>query len=180
MTGGRGTPGYAIPNLWLPFPVTHKCDVYSFGMLLFEIIGRRRNHDTNLPESQDWLSKWVWKTFDLGQLGDLTIVCGIDEKNKEMAERMIKVALWCIQYKPESRPLMSVVVKMLEGSMEIPKPLNPFEYLTGEIHPIHLVQETQTYLTTKSCSTMIKTRTRFSIIDAAPIMRKYEIEITSS
>ncbi|XP_077216075.1 rust resistance kinase Lr10-like [Tasmannia lanceolata] len=35
MTGGRGTPGYAAPELWMPFPVTHKCDVYSFGMLLF-------------------------------------------------------------------------------------------------------------------------------------------------
>ncbi|MED6206151.1 hypothetical protein PIB30_024314 [Stylosanthes scabra] len=40
MTGGRGTPGYAAPELWMPFPVTHKCDVYSFGMLLFEIIGK--------------------------------------------------------------------------------------------------------------------------------------------
>ncbi|KAL6189106.1 hypothetical protein ACLB2K_040496 [Fragaria x ananassa] len=37
MTGGRGTPGYAAPELWLGFPITHKCDVYSFGMLLFEI-----------------------------------------------------------------------------------------------------------------------------------------------
>ena len=177
MTGGRGTPGYAAPELWLPFPVTHKCDAYSFGMLLFEVLGRRRNHDTNLPESQEWLPMWVWKKFDLGQLGDLTIVCGIDEKNKEMAERMIKVALWCVQYRPESRPLMSVVVKMLEGSMEIPKPPNPFEYLTGEIH---LVQETQNYSTDESCSTMIKTRTGSSIVDATPIMKKYEIEIASS
>ncbi|PNY17084.1 G-type lectin S-receptor-like serine/threonine-kinase [Trifolium pratense] len=31
MTGGRGTPGYAAPELWMPFPVTHKCDVYSCG-----------------------------------------------------------------------------------------------------------------------------------------------------
>jgi serine/threonine protein kinase len=44
MTGARGTPGYAAPELWLPLPVTHKCDVYSFGMLVFEILGRRRNY----------------------------------------------------------------------------------------------------------------------------------------
>ncbi|GKB76864.1 G-type lectin S-receptor-like serine/threonine-protein kinase [Tanacetum coccineum] len=31
MTRNRGTPGYAAPELWMPFPVTHKCDVYSFG-----------------------------------------------------------------------------------------------------------------------------------------------------
>lgn len=59
MTGGRGTPGYAAPELWMPFPITHKCDVYSFGILLFEIIGRRRNHDVNLAESQEWFPIWV-------------------------------------------------------------------------------------------------------------------------
>ncbi|KAK9097386.1 hypothetical protein Sjap_022883 [Stephania japonica] len=64
MTGGRGTPGYAAPELWLPFPITHKCDVYSFGMLLFEIIGRRRNLDITRPESQKWFPKWVWSKFD--------------------------------------------------------------------------------------------------------------------
>ncbi|KAM0943315.1 putative protein kinase RLK-Pelle-RLCK-Os family [Dioscorea sansibarensis] len=43
MTGGRGTPGYAAPELWMPYPVTHKCDIYSYGMLSFEILRRRRN-----------------------------------------------------------------------------------------------------------------------------------------
>jgi len=55
MTGGRGTPGYAAPELWMPFPIiTPKCDVYSFSTLLFEIIGRRRNMDIKLAESQEW------------------------------------------------------------------------------------------------------------------------------
>ena len=35
ITGARGTPGYAAPELWMPLPVTHKCDVFSYGMLLF-------------------------------------------------------------------------------------------------------------------------------------------------
>lgn len=61
MTGGRGTPGYAAPELWMPQPVTHKCDVYSFGMLLFEIIGRRRNMDTTLGDSLQWFPLWAWK-----------------------------------------------------------------------------------------------------------------------
>lgn len=42
--------------------------------------------------------------------------CRIGEKDKERAERMVRIALWCVQYKPESRPLMSNVVNMLEGS----------------------------------------------------------------
>ncbi|PRQ37326.1 putative protein kinase RLK-Pelle-RLCK-Os family [Rosa chinensis] len=68
MTGGRGTPGYAAPELWLGLPITHKCDVYSFGMLLFEIIGRRRNLDLNLTESQYWFPRWGWKKFEAGEL----------------------------------------------------------------------------------------------------------------
>ncbi|XVE71840.1 hypothetical protein DITRI_Ditri10aG0183900 [Diplodiscus trichospermus] len=120
MTGGRGTPRYAAPELWMPYPVTHKCDVYSFGMLLFEIIGERRNHDINLPESQEWFPIWVWKKMENGTLAELMIVCGIEDENRDMAERMIKTAFWCVQYRPESRPLMSNVVKMLEGALEIP------------------------------------------------------------
>ncbi|KAJ7955796.1 Kinase [Quillaja saponaria] len=76
MTGGRGTPGYAAPELWMPFPITHKCDVYRFGMLLFEMIGRRRNLDINLPEIQEWFPRWVWKKFELKKLGQLMIYVG--------------------------------------------------------------------------------------------------------
>ncbi|KAM2332075.1 hypothetical protein ACFX1X_022680 [Malus domestica] len=62
MTGGRGTPGYAAPEVWQQFPITHKCDVYSFGMLLFEIIGRRRNLDVKVEDGRDW--RCAWKKFE--------------------------------------------------------------------------------------------------------------------
>jgi hypothetical protein len=63
LTNRRGTPGYAAPELWKPYPVTLKCDVYSFGMLLFEIVGRRRNFDDNQNESRQWLPRWTWDMF---------------------------------------------------------------------------------------------------------------------
>ncbi|XP_073104956.1 rust resistance kinase Lr10-like isoform X2 [Elaeis guineensis] len=129
MTGGRGTPGYAAPEMWMPSPVTYKCDVYSFGMLLFEIVGKRRNLDISLGESQEWFPRWVWEKFETAQLGVVASVCGIREEDREMAERMCQVALWCVQYQPEARPPMSKVVKMLEGEMEIDPPLNPFQHL---------------------------------------------------
>ncbi|CAL5375317.1 unnamed protein product [Camellia sinensis] len=90
----------------------------------------RRNLDVNLPESQEWFPKWVWSKFEKREMGELMIACGIEEKDRGMTERMAKIALWCIQYKPESRPLMSIVVKMLEGLDEIPTPLNPFPFLS--------------------------------------------------
>ncbi|KAK1289177.1 G-type lectin S-receptor-like serine/threonine-protein kinase [Acorus calamus] len=120
LTGGRGTPGYAAPELWMPLRhITHKCDVYSFGMLLFEVLGRRRNLDVSLPESQEWFPKWVWKSLGRSELGRVMEACGIEEGHWEAAERMARVALWCIQYQPEARPEMSAVVRMLEGGVEI-------------------------------------------------------------
>ncbi|RHN73394.1 putative protein kinase RLK-Pelle-RLCK-Os family [Medicago truncatula] len=177
MTGGRGTPGYAAPELWMPFPITHKCDVYSFGMLLFEIVGRRRNLDIKNTESQEWFPIWVWKKFDAGLLEEAMIVCGIEEKNREIAERMVKVALWCVQYRQQLRPMMSDVVKMLEGSLEIPKTFNPFQHLIDETKfTTHSDQESNTYTTSVS-SVMVSDS---NIVCATPIMRKYEIELASS
>ncbi|GAU51136.1 hypothetical protein TSUD_300690 [Trifolium subterraneum] len=181
MTGGRGTPGYAAPELWMPFPITHKCDVYSFGMLLFEIVGRRRNLDTKNTESQEWFPIWVWKKFDAGLLEEAMIVCGIEEKNKEIAERMVKIALCCVQYRPELRPIMSVVVKMLEGALEIPKIFNPFQYLMdGANFATHPVQVTDTYTTTVSSPASSVMVSDSNIECATPIMKKYEIELASS
>ncbi|KAM2039598.1 hypothetical protein ACFX1T_013023 [Malus domestica] len=185
MTGGRGTPGYAAPEVWLRFPITHKCDVYSFGMLLFEIIGRRRNLDVNSQDSQDWFPRWVWKKFEPGELGELMVVCGIEEKDKERAERMVKLALWCVQYMPEARPLMSVVVKMLEGAVEIPTPsTNPFQHLMSDTpYPTGPVYDTSNPTDSTAsdfCSVPSQTVTGHSVVSGTPIMKKYEIEIVSA
>ncbi|MFS7935987.1 putative protein kinase RLK-Pelle-RLCK-Os family [Helianthus anomalus] len=179
MTGGRGTPGYAAPELWMPLPVTHKCDVYSYGMLLFEIIGRRRNMDVTLGDSQQWFPIWTWGKYEKKQLKDLMIDCGIEEKDQEAAERMVKVALCCVQYRPETRPVMSIVVKMLEGALEIPEPLNPFSHLfTG-------VNETGNSLariawnvggSDWSSSDVV---TKSTVVTGTPIMKRHEITMAS-
>ena len=60
VSGYRGTPGYSAPEVLLKnHPITHKCDVYSFGMLLFEIVGRRKNSKVGCNASMDWFPKHV-------------------------------------------------------------------------------------------------------------------------
>ncbi|XP_075637369.1 G-type lectin S-receptor-like serine/threonine-protein kinase At1g34300 isoform X2 [Castanea sativa] len=176
MTGGRGTPGYAAPEMWMPYPITQKCDVYSFGMLLFEIIGKRKNLDDSLPESQEWFPRRVWNKFEHGELEELSIVCGIEEKHRETAERMMKVAFWCVQYRPESRPLMIVVVKMLEGAVEVPPPLNPFQHLLV-LNPSKNANSNPT-LTDSTFDSEYSSQ--MSFVGATPVMRKDEIEIAST
>ncbi|KAD3068113.1 hypothetical protein E3N88_35993 [Mikania micrantha] len=112
---GRGTPGYAAPEIWMCLHVTHKCDVYSFGMLLFEITDRRRRDMAVIHDIREWFPVCVWEKYEKNQLEDLIKDCKIEEKDHEVVKRMLKVALCCVQYKPETRPSMSFVVKMLEG-----------------------------------------------------------------
>jgi len=72
---------------------------------------------------------------------------------------------------------MSDIVKMLEGSLEIPKTLNPFQHLIdGTKFTTHSEQDSNTYTTSVS-SVMVSDS---SIVCATPIMRKYEIELASS
>ncbi|KAF0899530.1 hypothetical protein E2562_020741 [Oryza meyeriana var. granulata] len=130
--GGRGTPGYAAPELWMPVPVTHKCDVYSYGMLLFEILGRRRNYMQDMESQEQWYPRWVWQRLERGETEAVVARAraqgGAAGRNK--AERMCSVALWCVQYRPEDRPSMASVVQMLEGQDHVAPPtVSPFAHL---------------------------------------------------
>ncbi|KAF8035179.1 hypothetical protein BT93_C1267 [Corymbia citriodora subsp. variegata] len=125
MTGFRGTHGYAAPEMSKPYPVTYKCDVYSFGMVLFDIVGRMINDNVNQSEPMPGLPMRTWHMLQNGKL--LEMVCGFPQSEREKAMRMLMVALCCIHNKPEARPAMSAVVKMLEGDVAIPTPEYPFE-----------------------------------------------------
>ncbi|XP_031270535.1 rust resistance kinase Lr10-like [Pistacia vera] len=177
LTGYRGTPGYSAPEFLLKnHPITHKCDVYSFGMVLFEIIGRRKNASVGSTDSLDWFPKHVWEEYEKGELGAVTLACGIEEKDKEKAERMSKVALWCVQDSPEGRPPMSAVVKMLEGGGEIVPPPKPFQYLFSvgmtALNPLETSDGSSYTTSEESQSRWYK--------ETTPIMAKYEIQMASS
>ncbi|XP_047325058.1 rust resistance kinase Lr10-like [Impatiens glandulifera] len=98
MTGYRGTPGYSAPEFLLHnFPISYKCDVYSFGMLLFEILGRRKNTKVGATSSLDWFPSFVWEKYEKGELEELiTSSCGIEEAQRERAQRLANVALWTV------------------------------------------------------------------------------------
>ncbi|KAJ0096994.1 hypothetical protein Patl1_27791 [Pistacia atlantica] len=53
-------------------------------------------------------------------VGELRKVVGDEEVDKLELERMVNVALWCIQYEPPLRPSMKAFVSMLEGVADIP------------------------------------------------------------
>ncbi|KAL8545056.1 hypothetical protein ACS0TY_005310 [Phlomoides rotata] len=183
ITGGfRGTPGYAAPEfMFNNFPITHKCDVYSFGILLFEIMGRRKHtRVVGSDESLDWFPKKVWEEFEKGELRALTEACGIDEKDRMKAERMGMIGLWCAQDSPEARPPMRDVVRMLEGGVEIVPPPKPFHYLfsvgIGVFKPPSDSNGSGGFGDTTGTS---EGANSYWYKDTTPIMAKYEITMAS-
>ncbi|KAJ0089749.1 hypothetical protein Patl1_12697 [Pistacia atlantica] len=87
--------------------------------------------DGSGDDSLDWFPERVWEEYEKDELAAMALACGIEEKDKEKAERISKLALWCVQDSPEARPPMSDVVKMLEGVVEFNPPPKPFQYLSS-------------------------------------------------
>ncbi|KAI3410596.1 uncharacterized protein J3R85_018678 [Psidium guajava] len=125
ISGFRGTSNYAAPEMQEPNSVTYKCDVYSFGMLLLEIMERRGGHNASQSEPLSMLARRTWHMQQNNELSEMVRWVPVTEREK--AENMLIVALLCVQHTPHSRPDMSDVVKMLEGQKDIPKPENPFK-----------------------------------------------------
>ncbi|KAL0403812.1 UNVERIFIED_CONTAM: putative receptor-like protein kinase [Sesamum radiatum] len=128
----RGTRGYLAPEWLLENGVSEKCDVYSYGMVLLEIIGGRRS--ISVLEEGDGSSKKKFQFFPrtvVEKLRDGRLMEILDERLLEGGgvdqgelKRMVGIALWCIQEKAKLRPSMAQVVEMLEGRVPVEDPPN--------------------------------------------------------
>jgi len=119
MSGARGTIGYIAPEVFLRNfgGVSYKSDVYSYGMLVLEMLGCRRNGKARAEcSSAQYFPQWIYNQLEQGEeLNDEGMMNG---KERELHKKMVVVSLWCIQTNPSSRPSMTTVVDMLEGTIE--------------------------------------------------------------
>ncbi|KAL6328577.1 hypothetical protein AAG906_038772 [Vitis piasezkii] len=129
LTTIRGTKGYVAPEWFRSKPITVKVDVYSYGVMLLEIISCRKSVHS-LPENEEEaiLTDWAYDCYRGHRLDKL--VKNDDEARKYMGmlERVVMVAIWCIQEDPSLRPSMGMVILMLEGVVEVPVPPCPFPF----------------------------------------------------
>ncbi|KAJ7942799.1 Receptor-like protein kinase [Quillaja saponaria] len=123
----QGTVGYIAPEVFSRNfgKVSYKSDVYSFVILLLEMVGGKKNVEVKLEnDTQIYYPEWIYNLLEGGE--DLRIHIE-EEKDSEIAKTLAIVGLWFIQWLPVDRPSMKIVVQMLEGDEnKLSMPPNPF------------------------------------------------------
>ncbi|XP_062232943.1 G-type lectin S-receptor-like serine/threonine-protein kinase SD2-5 [Phragmites australis] len=118
----RGTRGYLAPEWITNYAISEKSDVYSYGMVLLEIISGRKSFDPVEGSEKAHLPSYAFKKLEEGDLHDISDAKLKYSDKDDRVEIAIKVALWCIQEDFYQRPSMSKVVQMLEGVCDVPQP----------------------------------------------------------
>ncbi|KAD7117388.1 hypothetical protein E3N88_04656 [Mikania micrantha] len=128
MLEARGTIGNIVPEIYNQNfgGVSHKSDVYSYGMLLLEMVGGRKNIDAGVgfgQTSEIYFPDRIYKRLHK----DGFVLDSITTTEDDYARKMTIVGLWCIQFAPNQRPAINEVIEMLEGSIKaLEVPPKPF------------------------------------------------------
>ncbi|CAF1732622.1 cysteine-rich receptor-like protein kinase 41 [Brassica napus] len=112
-----GTYGYMAPEYAMNGKFSVKTDVFSFGVLVLEIVTGKRNNWSPEDKSSLFLLSYVWKNWREGRV--LNIVDPSLIQTRGLSDEIMKcihIGLLCVQEKAESRPTMASVVLMLNAS----------------------------------------------------------------
>ncbi|KAL5197547.1 hypothetical protein ABZP36_001059 [Zizania latifolia] len=116
--------GYMPPEYLANGSVSTKIDIFSFGVLVLEIVTRRSNCSSDAHDSINLLSD-VWNCWIKGTVSEM-IDQSLDEHSKSQARRCIQIGLLCVQRDPQNRPHISSVIFMLtRETMDLQKPAQP-------------------------------------------------------
>ncbi|KAG4394869.1 hypothetical protein GLYMA_20G119000v4 [Glycine max] len=141
--GARGTAGYIAPEVFSRNfgAVSHKSDVYSYGMMILEMVGRRKNIKTEVNRSSEiYFPDWIYNCLESNQ--ELGLQNIRNESDDKLVRKMTIVGLWCIQTHPSTRPAISKVLEMLGSKVELLQiPPKPF-LSSPPTSPVHLSCET--------------------------------------
>ncbi|KAL5066088.1 hypothetical protein RYX36_027825 [Vicia faba] len=111
----KGTLGYLAPEYAMWGKVSESCDVYSFGILLLELVTGRKPIEKLPGGLKRTITEWAEPLITKGRFRDM-----VDPKlrgnfDENQVKQTVNVAALCVQSAPEKRPNMKQVVSLLKG-----------------------------------------------------------------
>ncbi|KAH6795586.1 hypothetical protein C2S51_036572 [Perilla frutescens var. frutescens] len=130
-----GTYGYMSPEYAIDGLFSIKSDVFSFGVLVLEIVSGKRNRGFSLKDHSLNLLGHAWTLHKEGRACEL-VDESLDMESLEMSEalRSIKVGLLCVQKCQEDRPTMSSVVFMLGNQVQVAEAKQPGFFVGRDVN----------------------------------------------
>ncbi|GMH07576.1 hypothetical protein Nepgr_009416 [Nepenthes gracilis] len=113
-------------------PITVKVDVYSYGILLLELICCRKCLEQEAEDdNQMALADLAYDCYKEGKLDHLLQNDDAAKSDIKRVERLVMIAICCIQEDPSLRPSMKKVLQMLEGCIQVSVPPDPFSFISS-------------------------------------------------
>ena len=134
----QGTLGYLDPEYFQTSQLTEKSDVYSYGVVLAELITGRRALSFDMPEEERNLALYFLSAVKDDCLFEI-VEDFVNEGNSEQVKEVSNIAQWCLRLRGEERPTMKEVAMELESlktmtatTSLISATSNAAEYVIGE------------------------------------------------
>ncbi|CAN0892690.1 Probable LRR receptor-like serine/threonine-protein kinase RKF3 [Linum grandiflorum] len=117
-----GTIGYVAPEYALYGQLTERSDVYSYGVVLLELLSGKKAITKGSEEGSDpsLLTDWAWSMVREGRAVEVVEDGEFEFVDGDVVERYVMVAVLCTHPQLHARPAMDQVVKMLEAELCVP------------------------------------------------------------
>ncbi|KAJ9554615.1 hypothetical protein OSB04_018660 [Centaurea solstitialis] len=143
-----GTYGYISPEYAVHGRFSIKSDVFSFGVLVLEIVSGKKNREFSRDGHGDNLLGHAWRLYKDGK--SIEIICASLRNSCIVLEvlRAIHVGLLCVQHHAEDRPTMLSVVLMLVSESALPPPKQPAFFTEESFRQYDFVSSQDEYMIT--------------------------------
>nr|XP_043627932.1 G-type lectin S-receptor-like serine/threonine-protein kinase At4g27290 [Erigeron canadensis] len=126
-----GTLGYISPEYAVNGVFSTKSDIFSFGVLVLEIVSGKKNRGFVDEDHNDNLLGHAWRLYNENKFLELVDTCLHKSYSVSEVVRSVHIGLLCVQHQAEDRPNAQFVVDMLDGEGSLPSPKKPGFFVQG-------------------------------------------------